>query len=57
MHLFSQAFKKISSHDFFFQQNDAIVVQRGLKSCDHHSKSHCHGLGSENTRVRQNYKF
>ena len=23
-------FVKFSSHDFFFQQNDAIVVQRGL---------------------------
>ena len=57
MDLFSQVFEKFSSHNFFFQQNDATVVQRGLKSCDHHSKSHCHGLGPENTRVHQNYLF
>ena len=30
MDLFFQAFKKFSYHDFFFQQNDATVVQRGL---------------------------
>ena len=30
MDLFFQAFEKFSYHDFFFQQNDATVVQRGL---------------------------
>ena len=30
MDLFFQAFEKFSYHDFFFQQNDATVVQREL---------------------------